>query len=175
MVLRRVFMAGWDGDLAEARAEGEEKGAAAGADRGGARGAPPTSGADGSPEHRERVPSGEFGVAVDALLDEADGAGDGLVHPRSLGVEAGEGGAAGQVAAAGAEGAEEIRAGDGGPGPAAGVEFSLAAVVAQLGAEETGQVRVVEIHGGSGGVRARVRFVVRGAIPRRNGSATQRP
>ena len=28
-------MAGWDGDLAEARAEGEEKGAAAGADRGG--------------------------------------------------------------------------------------------------------------------------------------------
>lgn len=34
------FMAGWDGDLAEARAEGEEKGAAAGADRGGrARGA----------------------------------------------------------------------------------------------------------------------------------------
>ena len=37
MVLRRVFMAGWDGDLAEARAEGEEKGAAADADLGGAR------------------------------------------------------------------------------------------------------------------------------------------
>ena len=39
MVLRRGFIAGWDGDLAEARAEGEEKGAAAGADWGGARGA----------------------------------------------------------------------------------------------------------------------------------------
>lgn len=37
MVLRRGFMAGWDGGLAEARAEGEEKGAEAVADRGGGR------------------------------------------------------------------------------------------------------------------------------------------